>query len=239
MTWTWGLTGDVAGGAMNMKKSIFCLFLVFLTLLLCACGTATSSKISTLPQQQTKVPTDSIGDYASLLPKETSLSTPAPTPVQTSIPTPTPTPAPSPNDDKLQGLDLAPITGSFSSADKIQYSLFSGIQDLSRQAGWNVTQNHNPEVSFDEKRQELSIVRFYLTYYGDCTKSEARTAVEEYSETILQYLLAVYPDVEIDTVNICWMIPAIDDQSLYAATFWCDYDGTDLVLGDGQGIIYK
>ena len=207
-------------------KRISVLLLLLLSFILCACGRISES--ANQPRTTSRPAGSSI-----------SQPTPIPSPKPTLSPTPVPTPAPTPRNDKIQGLDMATASEPFSSENEILSSLYSTIQNLSRKAGWNVTQNHNPEISFDENRQELSFVRLYLTYYGDCTKAEARTAVEEYSETILQCLLAVYPDVEIDTVNICWKIPAIDDQSLYAATFWCDFDGTDLILGDGDGIIYK
>lgn len=135
--------------------------------------------------------------------------------------------------------DIDVYEEDFPTEERIQFCLYEAVQDLSRSLGWYVTQNHNPEAFFDANEQELSSVSYYLDYYADCTASEAREAVEEYTDTIIEAIQYAFPNIKTDLIIVFWRIPAKDEDSLYAAQFFCENEGGTIVRGDGSGLIYQ
>ena len=145
-------------------------------------------------------------------------------------PTPDPTPAPS--------FDIDVRNERFSSDDRLAFCFFETTQQLSRSLGWYVTQNHNPELSFDSGQQKLEDAHIYLDYYADCTADEARSVLEEYTDTLIQALQYAFPEIDIEMLYFCWRIPAVDEDSLYAATYSCERINGEIIRGSGSGIIY-
>lgn len=82
--------------------------------------------------------------------------------------------------------DIDVYSEHFTTEMRVQFCLFEAVQELSRSLDWYVTQNNNPEVSFNSNKQELNYVRYYLDYYADCTSSEAQEAVEGYTDTMIE-----------------------------------------------------
>ena len=134
--------------------------------------------------------------------------------------------------------DIEVYTESFSSETRVQYCLFEAAQELSSSLEWYVTQNHNPEVSFDTSKKELSYAHYYLDYFADCTASEAQEAVEEYTDTLIKAIQYAFPDIQIDQLVFFWRIPAIDEDNLYAARFFCNNENGSIIRGEGSGLIY-
>lgn len=144
----------------------------------------------------------------------------------------------SPEPKATPAFDIDVYTEQFSTEMRVQFCLYEAIQELSRSLEWYVTQNNNPEVSFDTSKQELNYVHYYLDYYADCTASEAQEAVEEYTNTMIEAIQYAFPDVQVDQLAFFWKIPAIDEENLYAARFFCENEGGSIVRGDGSGLIY-
>lgn len=131
------------------------------------------------------------------------------------------------------------ITGRVKDEKRLQFLLFESTQEILRECGWSVTQTHNPEISYDASTGKVSIARFYLDYYAKCDKKAARAAVEEYTEALIGLLFTAFPDLKFEIIHICWQIPAVNKESLYAATFWCEYGKDGMALPEGSGLIYK
>lgn len=140
----------------------------------------------------------------------------------------------------FEGKDFAVdvITERPKDADRLQFLAYTSVQDILRKCGWRVTQPHNPEAIYDAKTGEVGILRLYLDYYADCDKEKAQAAVEEYTEALIGLLFTAYPDLTIKKLHFCWQIPAINKDSLYAATFFCEYGDDGMVLPAGSGLIY-
>ena len=206
-----------------MKKAICFLLALAFILVLCACG-------SQMPASEVSPPST------------TAPVTPHPshTPFHTPTITPKPVPTPTPKYNyPLESIGLEPANEHFSSESRIQFCLFDTVQDASRALHWNVAQSTNPELSFDPSKQSLDYARFYLTYYAQCTKEDARTTLEDYTSTLIEIICTTFQDVQIDHLDFCWKVPAVDETSLYAATFWGENKDGLPVCGDGSGIIYQ
>ncbi len=210
-----------------MKKSVSIHLLLLSILLLCSCGSQAGNRYTTSPQHQEKAPTESIGNYASLLPRNTISPAPASEPVQTAKPKPTqepaPTPAPVSAAEEL-GLDLKPITAEFTSETDLRDSLFKTLREMTNQLDWYVVplvgEFGNPEIVFDVKTQSVAHAYFYLDYYASGSKEELKASADEYTEMINAVICEMYPNVEFEFVCYCWKIPAISKTSLYSAMFF-------------------
>lgn len=134
--------------------------------------------------------------------------------------------------------DIDVYSEHFTTEMRVQFCLYETVQELSRSLDWYVTQNNNPEVSFDSDKQELNYVRYYLDYYADCTASEAQEAVEEYTDTMIAAIQYAFPDIQANQLVFFWRIPAIDEDNLYAARFFCEKEDGSIVRSDGSGLIY-
>ncbi len=125
------------------------------------------------------------------------------------------------------------------SEDDIDFSLYRTVNEAGRELGY-VTQMANPEVSFDESKQNLEYARFYVSYFGTCTKEEAQETVESYTDELMYVVQNTYPNISMESLTFFWNIPDINKDSLYAATFFSE-EGEDgaLVRKEGFGEIYE
>ena len=144
----------------------------------------------------------------------------------------------SPEKVASSSFDIDIYDNDFSTEGRLQFCLYMTVQDLSRSLEWYVTQNNNPEVSFDAVEQELSDAHFYLDYYADCTASEAQEAVEEYTDTMIEAIQYAFPNIQMEQLVFFWRIPAIAEDNLYAARFFCENKNGVIVRGEGSGSIY-
>lgn len=139
-------------------------------------------------------------------------------------------------DDPLEGLDITPCSEKFANEKDLQFSLFKSVYEATGQLDWLVsplvTRDGNPELSFDSKNQEIKYARFYLSYYGNVDKDEARGNVEEYTDRLAAVLSALYPNISADMVCFFWKIPVINKDSLYSASFFYHTEGGVLVSND-------
>ena len=120
----------------------------------------------------------------------------------------------------------------------ITYLVYETICDLSDGLEYTV-QNHNPEIEFNQDTQTVHISRLYLTYFGECTKDSAKERLEDYSEKILAGMRYAFPNTNMEVVYICWKVPSVNEDSLYAATYWCENEDGTIALGEGEGFIYQ
>lgn len=136
------------------------------------------------------------------------------------------------------GIEIEASEEQFTSDNRLVFCLFSTVSDVCRQLGL-ATQSNNPEISFDPQAQDMDFARFYVTYYGEGSKEDAREVVEDYTDVLIEALRAAYPSLQMETLVFCWKIPAIDPNSLYSAMFWCEKDGDVIVRGEGSGAAYQ
>ena len=150
--------------------------------------------------------------------------------------TPSIAPREEPRVDALDGLDIEPCVGSFANEKDLQFSLFKSVYEVTDQLDWLVTplvtRDGNPELSFDPKKQEIKHARFYLTYYGNVDKDEAKGNVEEYTERLAAVLSVLYPNIDADMVCFFWKIPVISKDSLHSASFFYHTENGVLVRND-------
>ena len=143
--------------------------------------------------------------------------------------------------DKAKGIASEDITDTESefieSEGRMSFLLYKTVQDMDSMA--YTTQNHNPEISFDPSTQTLGFARFYITYFADCGKEEARSALESYTDCIIETLETEYPDVVMRSLMFCWKVPAVDEESLYAAVYWCEEQDGKLIRDGGSGLLYQ
>ena len=137
-----------------------------------------------------------------------------------------------------EDFELSVVPGRPADAKQLEFPMYKAVQDITRSAGWLVTQTHNPEISYDASTGKLTMARFYLNYYANCDKESARGAVEDYTEALIGLLFTAFPDLTIEKLCFCWQIPAIDKDSLYAAMFFCEYGDDGMKLPAGSGLIY-
>lgn len=151
-------------------------------------------------------------------------------------PAPDVEPSVAPIVDVLDGLDLEPHPGSFANESDLQSSLFVSVREIADQLDWLVTplvtREGNPELSFDSPRQDLKYARFYLVFYGNVGKEEAKTTVAEYTEKMAAVLSELYPNIDADMVCFFWKIPVINEDSLYSASFFYHTENGILVNND-------
>lgn len=128
----------------------------------------------------------------------------------------------------------------FSSEDRACFLIYQSVADIGRQLGY-VMQNHNPELSFNDDFQNISMCRLYMTYYGQSTKDEARILLESYTDDLIVALHDSFPKAEFETIDVNWEVPAVEEENLYAATYRCERDESsgEIVRGDGSGKIYN
>ncbi len=135
-------------------------------------------------------------------------------------------------------IDFDVFDGQLTSEGSAQFQLYSTVNSACRELEY-MTQTQNPEISFDADTQHLDYARFYISYYADCTKEEAQDALESNTDELLYVVENTFPNVEIDSLVFYYAVPAINKESLYAATYYCNLDeDSTLVRGDGSGLIY-
>lgn len=139
---------------------------------------------------------------------------------------------------KALQIEVSSHTDTFSSEAKFAVSIYQMLQKAGRQSG-AFKQNHNPEASFDTETQTAEIVRIYLTYSETCDAASAREVLEEYTDKLIQAIVDSYPNVIFEILDICWQIPSIDKDSLYAATYWCEPVEGAMTRKTARGIIYQ
>ena len=122
--------------------------------------------------------------------------------------------------------------------DSLSYPMYRTIAVACTALG-EIVQHQSPVITFIEKYQEITAMNVYLKYYADCTKKTARAALEDYSDTILAVIQYAFPNIDIQTITLCWMVPAIDEESFYAAQYTCENVNGTVVRGSGTGIIYS
>ena len=140
-------------------------------------------------------------------------------------------------EDPVKHIDFEVHEESFSTDLALSFAVYDIFQQAGEELG-NFTQILNPELSFDVKTQTVDSIRFYLNYYGNCTKKEAVEILESDTDELVYIINNAFPNVDFEFVNINWKIPAIDEESYYAATYYCYKENDEVVRGDGSGLIY-
>ena len=80
-------------------------------------------------------------------------------------------------EDPVEHIDFEVHEESFSTDLALSFAVYDIFQQAGEELG-NFTQILNPELSFDVKTQTVDSIRFYLNYYGNCTKKEAVEILE-------------------------------------------------------------
>lgn len=143
--------------------------------------------------------------------------------------------------DKESEIAVTICDENFPTEKRAVFLVYETVADIGRQLGY-VVQNNNPELSFNDNLQNIGMCHLYLTYYGETTKEAARDTLEGYTDDLLDALFEAFPDVEFEKIAVSWNVPAVDEDNLYAASYWCEEDADDngvLDRGDGTGIIYN
>ena len=137
----------------------------------------------------------------------------------------------------LPDVEITKHTERFPTDVKLSFNIYSTIQSAGRTLGY-FTQDLNPELSFDASSQTVSYLYIYLTYIADCDENSARKPLEQYTDKLLEILTASYPTIDFEFISFFWSIPAIDEENLYSATFYCEKEDGKLKRGPGRGKIY-
>ena len=141
-------------------------------------------------------------------------------------------------EDQSEHIDFEIHDETFSSELSLSFAVYEAFQQAGRELGY-VTQHHNPELKFDPDTQTVDSIHFYLDYYGQCTKEEAVKILEAYTDELIYVINNAFPNVDFEFVGINWKIPAVDEESYYAATYYCNKEDGRIVRGDGGGLIYQ
>lgn len=141
-------------------------------------------------------------------------------------------------EDQSDHIDFEIHDETFSSELSLSFAVYEAFQQAGRELGY-VTQHHNPELKFDPDTQTVDSIHFYLDYYGQCTKEEAVEILEPYTDELIYVINNAFPSVDFEFVGINWKIPAVDEESYYAATYCCNKEDDKIVRGDGGGLIYQ
>lgn len=134
--------------------------------------------------------------------------------------------------------DLPVYSDAFSSEEGIGFPLFECVQKVCHSQDFSA-QILNPEYSLDVDLQKLDYVRVYLSCYADATKEELQSIIENNTDQILSALQYSFPNILFDVVSINWKIPVIDEDSLYSASYWCEFNDGSVERGDGIGELYQ
>lgn len=140
-------------------------------------------------------------------------------------------------EDSGSHLNMEIHTDHFSSEEDLVFSLFMTFQEAGRNLGY-ITQDNNPELNFNASTQTVENCYFYMDCYADFTKEEAVQSIEGYTDELIYILNNSYPELDFEFVAIFWKIPSIDEQSKYAASYYCEEKNGKLSRGDGSGLIY-
>lgn len=136
------------------------------------------------------------------------------------------------------GIQITVSDEVFTKENRLVFCLFSTLNQTGRALGY-VTQVNNPEIVLEPDAQRVTSARFYMDCYADGTKNDLRPMVEDYTDALIAVLTETYPGLTFDSMMFCWKIPAVDPDSLYTATFWCENDGNGIARGDGSGALYR
>lgn len=140
--------------------------------------------------------------------------------------------------DDSKTFDIEIYYDKFPSEDRLGFCIYNTIQDVAESFDWYVTQNNNPEISFDVDKQELESANLYLDYFADCTKDEARKTIDEYSDTVTDAIQYAFPSIQIDKLTLFWRVPSIDEDNLYAAMIFFENNGDGIERTGEHGLIY-
>ena len=140
--------------------------------------------------------------------------------------------------DQTEHIDFEIHDETFSTELSLSFAVYEAFQQAGRELGY-VTQHHNPEMKFDPDTQTVDSIHFYLDYYGQCTKEEAVETLEPYTDELIYVINNAFPNVEFEFVGINWKVPAVDEESYYAAKYYCNKEDDKIVRGDGSGLIYQ
>ena len=126
----------------------------------------------------------------------------------------------------------------FRKDDRLAFCLFSTINQAGRAMEY-VTQVNNPEIVLEPDTQRVTSARFYMDCFADGIKDDLRPMIEDYTDALIAVITETYPGLTFDSMMFCWKIPAVDPDSLYTATFWCENGGDGIARGDGSGALYR
>ena len=135
-------------------------------------------------------------------------------------------------------IEITVCEEQFSSEKRAEFLIYETVADIGRQLGY-VVQNNNPELSFEDDLQDIGICRLYLTYYGETTKEQARDTLETYTDNMITSLCDTFPNADFEIISVNWEVPAIEEENLYAASYWCEKEDGEIVRGEGSGKIYN
>lgn len=136
------------------------------------------------------------------------------------------------------GITVTPSAEVFKDDTRLTFCLYSTIAETCR-ALENVTQVNNPEIVFDADSQTLSNLRLYMNCYAEGSNDFLRPVVEDYTDTLIAALLETYPGLTFSAIMVNWKIPAINADSLYSASYWCEPENGVMLRGAGTGALYK
>lgn len=142
------------------------------------------------------------------------------------------------DDDNQNHLSITVCNDPFSSEQGASFSIYETVSDAGRQFGY-VTQNNNPEIYFGDNYCSVSLARIYISYFAECTKEDAQKTLEGYTDELLYVLTETYPKITFDVISINWEVPAVSENNLYAASYWCESKDGKITRGDGTGDVYN
>jgi hypothetical protein len=127
----------------------------------------------------------------------------------------------------------------YDSETDLEFPIYACVQDVCRNLDY-ITQINNPELfSFDPVMQSIGSIHLYLSSYEDIDKLEAQQKFEDYSNQIASAIEYSFPLIDFDVCYVNWNVPSINEDSLYAASYRFEYDGSSFNMESSNGDIYQ